>query len=236
MLGTWRKHVDAYVALSEFQRETMAEAGLPRDRIHVKPNFFAGQANPIPWIQRGDYAVFVGRLGPEKGLATLLDAWRLWGEDAPLLRIVGDGPMRRDLESAGGRSRVLFHGALSPGNARQLIADSRLLILPSETFEGFPMVLCEAFAFGTPVLVSNLGPLPSIVRNGECGETFDAGSAMSLFLSARRLWGDQQRLAQLSLRARTEYENQYNPLVNFVRLKEIYQAAIEHRKAEVISR
>ena len=82
-LGTWTHQVDAFIALSDFQRQRMVDAGLPAERVHVKPNFYPGSPRIVPWEQRKPYVVFAGRLTAEKGVATLMRAWQLWGADAP---------------------------------------------------------------------------------------------------------------------------------------------------------
>jgi glycosyltransferase involved in cell wall biosynthesis len=89
LLGTYQKTVDVYIALSRFARDKFVEAGLPADRITIKPNFLF----PEPQIgqHRGGYALFVGRLAPEKGLATLLEAWEALGGRFTL-KVVGQGP------------------------------------------------------------------------------------------------------------------------------------------------
>src|SRR5215213_7495733 len=70
LLGTWMETVDVYVALTEFARRKFIEGGLPADRIVVKPNVVAPDPGPGP--HRGNYALFVGRLAPEKGIHTVL--------------------------------------------------------------------------------------------------------------------------------------------------------------------
>jgi glycosyltransferase involved in cell wall biosynthesis len=84
--GTWNKDVEAFIALSEFQRHRFVDAGLPTERVHVKPNFYPGNPVMVPWRERADRVVFVGRLSAEKGVRTLLRAWAQWGERAPPLR------------------------------------------------------------------------------------------------------------------------------------------------------
>ncbi len=79
LLGTWREQVDAFVCLSDFQLELMARAGLPQEILFVKPHCYLGAPSPRPWEDRDDKVVFLGRLGPEKGVSFLLEAWRKWG-------------------------------------------------------------------------------------------------------------------------------------------------------------
>src|SRR5262249_8455065 len=73
-LGTWRSAVDVYIARTESSRRKLVEGGLPAGKIAVKPNF--AYPDPRQGTGKGNYAVYVGRLSAEKGVATLLDAWR----------------------------------------------------------------------------------------------------------------------------------------------------------------
>jgi glycosyltransferase involved in cell wall biosynthesis len=208
--GTWAHQVDAFIALTEFQRERVVDAGLPAGRVFVKPNFYPGNPVVVPWAQRQPYVVFAGRLTAEKGVATLIRAWQLWGREAPELRVLGGGELRCELEAMAAGLPVRFLGQVDAAEAQRQIAQARLLVLPSECFEGFPMVVREAFAFGTPAAVSDLGPLPSIVRDGESGVVFEAASPGSLLNSVRAAWQTPAILQNLGQGARQAYDALYN--------------------------
>lgn len=231
MLGTWAKEVDAFITLSDFQRELMIEAGLPAHKVHVKANFYPGSPSVVPWESRAPYVVFAGRLSAEKGVATLLRAWREWGSSAPELRLVGDGDLRLELERLVGNLPVRFLGRVDGAEAQRQIAGARLLVLPSEWFEGFPMVVREAFAFGTPAAVSNIGPLPSIVRHGVNGVVFEPSNPESLLHAVRRAWETPDMLEQLGKGARTEFEGKYTEDANYATLMDIYERAIAVSRA-----
>jgi glycosyltransferase involved in cell wall biosynthesis len=109
-LGTWTEHVDAFLALSDFQRLRMIQAGLPAAKVHVRPSFFPGDPAVMPWSERPAYVVFSGRLTAEKGVAALLRAWRAWGEEAPELRVVGGGALLPQLTRMAAGLRVTFLG------------------------------------------------------------------------------------------------------------------------------
>lgn len=224
-LGTWTQQVDAFIALSEFQKGRMAAAGLPGDKIHVKPNFYPGNPVVMPWLERDHAVVFVGRLSQEKGVETLVRAWRAWGESAPELRVVGEGPLREKLQSMAVGLPIRFLGQLAVAGAQKEIASSRLLVLPSEWFEGFPMVLREAFAFGTPAAVSDLGPLPSLVRDGENGTVFPAADAAKLLAIVRAAWSDHAKLEQQGRVARCDFERLYTEDANYRLLMKVYGCA-----------
>jgi glycosyltransferase involved in cell wall biosynthesis len=231
-IGTWTRHVDAFIALTEFQQKLMVEAGLPSKRLHVKPNFYAGNPQPSPWEQRGKYVVFAGRLSIEKGVEDLIRAWLKWGESAPELRILGDGPLRESLQNMASSLPgvgIRFLGQLPAVDAVRQIAEAQLLVLPSICFEGFPMVIREAFAYGTPAAVSNIGPLPSIVRDGVCGVIFQPQDAASLFHEVRSAWAKPGLLEKLGLHARAEFNAHYNEDANYEMLIKIYEAALGRR-------
>ena len=229
-LGTWQRKVDAFVALSDFQRRLMVDGGLPAEKMHVKPNFYAGQPAVAPFEARKGQVVFVGRLGREKGIRTLIEAWRQWGQAAPGLKIVGDGPLRGELQQRAQGLPIEFVGQVSAEEAQQEIAHARLVVLPSECFEGFPMVVREAFALGTPVAVSNLGPLPDIVRHGESGVVFEPANATSLLQTVRDAWKVPGLLSRLAAGARGEFECRYNEEANYGILMDIYQQAVDRNR------
>ena len=229
-LGTWARQVDAFIVLSEFQRERMIEAGLPAELVHVKPNFYPGDPAVVPWADRNQSAVFAGRLTAEKGVRALVRAWLMWGESAPELRIVGDGDLRGELERLAAASPgvpIRFLGQLSAAAAQQEIARARLLVLPSESFETFGLVILEAFAFGTPAAASDLGPLPSIVRQGENGVVFRPADPQSLVETVRAAWELDGYLERLAGGTRRSFEELYSEEANYQMLMTIYEQAIE---------
>ncbi len=237
-LGTWTRQVDAFIALTEFQRERMIAAGLPAELVHVKPNFYPGNPIPAPWAARRPSIVFAGRLTAEKGVTALVQAWLLWGAAAPELRIVGDGDLRGNLERLAATdptTPIRFFGPLSSEAAQAEIAHAHLLILPSEWFEGFPMVIREAFAFGTPAAVSAIGPLPSIVQPGSSGVVFAPGDPESLFRVVRAAWDTPGLLERLGQGARQAFAALYTEDANAQMLMAIYQQALivsQERKSE----
>lgn len=229
-LGTWRKEVDAFITLSEFQRERMITAGLPVDQVQVKPNFYPGAPVAVPWTERRPCAVFAGRLTAEKGVEALIRAWLLWGAAAPELRIVGDGGLRSTLEQLAAthpEAPIRFLGQVDGKAAQAEIARARLLVLPSEWFEGFPMVVREAFAFGTPAAVSAIGPLPTIVRHGVNGVVFSPADPPSLLSQVLQAWETPGLLERLGQGARAAFETAYTEESNYQTLMDIYRKAQE---------
>jgi glycosyltransferase involved in cell wall biosynthesis len=231
-LGTWRKHVDAFIALTGFQRDQLVAAGLPPERMHVKPHFYPDPPSPLPWREREAKVVFIGRLGEEKGVRFLIEAWRQWGEQAPQLELIGDGPQRRELEDLAQvmNGKVRFLGQRPFSETQKRLASAHLLVLPSVCFEGFPMVILEAFAMGVPVAASRLGSMPCLMQDGRNGVLFTPGNAEDLLRQVRGAWGEDDLLARMGAAAREEFDARYTAEANYRMLIDIYQAAIGHRR------
>jgi len=230
-LGTWQRHVEAFIALSPYQKQLMIHAGLPAQRLHVKPNFYPGTPSMRPWSARSPCVVYAGRLSDEKGVDVLVHAWARWGARAPELRILGDGPLRARLEAEAGRSDapIRFLGQCSAEHAQGHIGEACLVVVPSTCIEGFPMVLRECFALGTPSLVSDLGPLPALVHDAG-GAVFRAGDSEDLFRQAAALWEDATRLASMSLAAHKSYLDHYTESANHELMMQIYGAALREQR------
>lgn len=221
--GTWTKAVDGYIALTEFSRQKFIEGGLPANRIHVKPNIVA--CDPGESDGRGQYALFVGRLSPEKGVSTLLAAWKQLTVSLPLM-IVGDGPLRQGLEAEAERNglrHVTFRGHVNNNDTREAMKHAAFLILPSLWYEGFPMVIAESLACGTPVLGSRLGSTEELIDDGRTGLHFTAGDASDLARKVEWAWSHPSELAAMGHEARRVYQTLYTPEKNYLQLMDIYE-------------
>jgi glycosyltransferase involved in cell wall biosynthesis len=224
-LRTWKRMVAAYIALSEFSRDKFIAGGLPADRIHVKPNFVA--PDPGTGDGEGGYAIFVGRLSPEKGVETLLAAWRHVTAAIPLW-IVGDGPLAGMVEqAAAGDSRIRWLGRRPPEEICPLVGEAACLVMPSACYEHCPRALLEAFAVGTPVVVSGMGAMAEFVEDGVTGLHAAPGDPVDLAGQVAALLTDPDRLARLRRNARCAYETLYTARTNYDRLLSIYQQALD---------
>jgi glycosyltransferase involved in cell wall biosynthesis len=226
-LGTWNM-VDRFIALTEFAKQKFIEGGFPPEKISVKPNFV--HPDPGPGEGRGGYALFVGRLSPEKGLGTLLMAWERLGGKAPL-KIVGDGPLAPEVQEAQKRiPGVEWLGRKAPEEVYALMGEASFLVFPSEWYEGFPKVLAEAFAKGLPVLASVLGSQGSIVDHGRTGLHFRPGDQEDLAAKVEWLLAHPNELARMRKEARAEYEAKYTAEQNYAQLMAIYHAVLSKRR------
>lgn len=218
--GTWWNHVSAYVALSEFSRNKFLEIGLPNEKIFVKPNFVTdggvGTGN-------GNYALFVGRLSPEKGIDVLLSAWKRIGPRLRL-KIAGTGPLEQEVRScAAVNPAVEYLGQTSLTETYELMGSALALIFPSKWYEPFGRTVAEAFAKGTPVIASNIGPIKTMISHQQTGLQFDPHRADSLVEQVEwMLEHRDDKWCEMRASARQAYESLYTPERNYEMMMQIY--------------
>jgi glycosyltransferase involved in cell wall biosynthesis len=227
-LRTWTEMVDVYVALTEFARNKFIEGGLPAGKVVVKPNFVA--PDPGRGQGGGGYALFVGRLAPEKGTETMLAAWDRLGTRIPL-KIVGDGPLRdRVVEAAARQSNVEWLGHRPVEDVHALMGKAEMLVFPSQWYETFGRVAAEAFAAGTPVIAANIGAVAELVEHGRTGLRFRPGDPEDLVTQVEWALSHSTELRSMREEVRAEFEAKYTAERNYRALMEIYEGALERKK------
>ena len=225
---SWQRHVAAYIALTEFARQKFVENGFDPCKMHVKPNFI--RLDPGIGSGNGGHALFVGRLTEEKGIATLLRAWKQVG-DRFQLEIIGEGPLSSDVKAAQlTMPNLRWHGWLPRDQVLARMQRANMLIIPSEWYEGFPVTLLEAFATGLPALVSRIGSLAGLVEEEKTGLQFEAGNAAELTLKVRFLFENPDLLCQMRRACREEYEKKYTAEANYAILSGIYSTALNSQR------
>ncbi len=169
------KHVDTFIAVSEFSRDKHREFGFPRD-MEVVNNFLpADSTSPSAAKETSPhskpYFLFAGRLERIKGLDDVVPVFRKYPE-ADLL-IAGDGQHAAALKAlAASIPNVRFLGSMNPENLDRYYRHALALIVPSAGFETFGIIMIEAFRQSTPVIARNIGPFPEILRRSGGGKLF----------------------------------------------------------------
>lgn len=229
-LGTWRDEVDAYIALTRFSRDKFVEGGLPAEKVHIKSN----SIHPTPEVGSGGggYGLFIGRLAPEKGVDTMLDAWQRLDIDIPL-KIVGTGPLMADVERRAeqdGNVEVL--GWQEPSDVMELLGRAEYLVFPSEWYEGCPRVIIESLAKGTPVIAAQLGAAAEMIEDERTGFMFRPGDAEGFAAAVTKAFSPAVDRPSMRTTVRQDFMEKYTASRNFDRFMEIYQAAIERSRCQ----
>ncbi|WP_085874322.1 MULTISPECIES: glycosyltransferase [unclassified Nocardioides] len=206
------RRADRVIAVNQRIGDSVAQyAGVPRRRIATLPNFLP---SPGPPGDGGDDWLFVGRLSAEKGILELVRQW----PREHRLTVIGDGPLRSEVESAAGPS-VTMIGTRPASEVGARLRDALGLVVPSRWFEGCPLVYLEALSAGTPVLAwdsSTVADLVqeqgsgAVVRDGDLKDTLD--DAATAFPSMRT-------------QARAAFDDHYTERVWMRAIADVYSAA-----------
>jgi glycosyltransferase involved in cell wall biosynthesis len=239
LLKTYRNAVTTYIALSDFAVSKFAEAGIPKDKIVVKPNFVS--PDPGRGVEVGGHCIFVGRLQPEKGILTLLNTWN---RHAPPfdLEIAGDGDLASAVADAAKQNpRIHWHGRLPKAQLHERMKQAAALLAPSTWYEPFGVVVIEAFAMGVPVIASKMGALASLIAHGRTGLHFTPGNTDDLAAQLNWLHDHPEAAREMRGHARLEFETHYTGERNYRLLIGIYQQTIarygsKHKSVEEIDR
>jgi glycosyltransferase involved in cell wall biosynthesis len=215
-LALWQARIagaaDAIVVPSAFARRRLEQLGAPLD----------GKARVVASVQRtfaershaaaGRYALYAGRLAPEKGVSDAIAACRAAG--APLV-IAGDGPQAAELRALAVGADVRFVGRVDAAALAQLRAGAAVALVPSRYAEILPLAALEAMASGLPVAAARAGGLADVVP--EAG-LHPPGNVAALAARITALWGDESagEAALAAARARSA------PAVVAGALREIY--------------
>ena len=216
------------IVKSEPMRQTLLELGAPADHLLVSPS----GGDPIRFqgadpAAAGPLLVAVGRLVPKKGPLLTLRAFglmrRRWKESGaagqdPTLVVVGDGPLRRDLELAvqaqGLKDCVRFAGAMDHDQVAALLRQARVfvqhsLVAPDGDSEGCPVAVIEAQLSGLPVVATWHGGIPAVVEDGESGFLVSEGDVHAMAAAMLRLVLDPSLAATLGQRGQERSRHEF---------------------------
>ena len=216
-------NVTIFIALTEFARRRLVEAGSPEERIVVVPNMVSIPDSAID-PSKGRYAAFAGRMSPEKGVDTLFAAATKLPEIP--VRIAGDGPIINELVGKAPEN-VEFTGLLDTQKMAAFYQNARFILLPSMWFEGCPMVILEAMSHGLPVIASRIGGIPELVDDGVTGFLFEPGNAKELAEKMKLLWDNPDLCRQMGKAGREKAIREYSEDVYYKRLMAVYKKATE---------
>jgi len=228
LLHTWSKTVTAYVAVSEFVKRILVDNRFPADRVFVKPDFVP---DTEPGDGEGDYALYVGRLSPEKGLSTLLAAWRRIQPRLPL-KIVGDGPLRPEVQQAADTiPDIQYLGPRPIHDVLALMGKAKVLLFTSICYETFGRTIVEAFAKGLPVITTRLGNMDTLVEEYRTGLKYEPGNPEDLLAKIEWMRGHPQQWEQMRTACREAYLANYTEEKNYTMLMKIFEHALATHRA-----
>ena len=216
--------VDLFISPSRFLRTKMIDWGLsPKRIVHIDHFLPASKFSKAPSGSE-DYFVFAGYLVRQKGIYTLLKAMtRIRGGR---LLLAGRGPERAGVEAFirdHSLKNVELVGFLGEEAYADVLGKAKFVVFPSECYETFGMGILEAFLLGKPVIASNLGAYPELVRPNETGLLFEPGNADDLADKITRLLRDDGEAEAMGRAARAAAVRDYNEDLHYQKLMRVYE-------------
>jgi glycosyltransferase involved in cell wall biosynthesis len=219
-------NVSVLIALTPFAKGRLLQAGFREDQIAVVPNSTSVTDTSVD-RPAGEYVAFAGRVSPEKGVDILLAAAANMPDIA--FKVAGDGPILSDM-MARAPGNVSFVGRLGFDELLAFYRKARLLVVPSQCFEQFGLVVIDAMALGVPVIASRLGGLPHVVEDGVTGSLFEPGNPEDLVRQVRCLWDDPQLCNRMGRAGRQKVMRQYSQDAYYRNLLTVYQTATQRSR------
>ena len=229
-LRTYERCVDMFLAPSDFVRNKLIASGFPAQRIEVLPHFQALPGDEQLSSYEG-YLLYFGRLSPEKGVYELLRAMmRL--PHIPLV-IAGDGPERPRLEALARElnlNQVLFAGMIHGKELQKLIAGCSFSVFPSHAYETLGKSILESYAWGRPVIASDLGSRRELVQHGVTGLLYSDGDREQLAQCMEFLFDRPDLIEKMGAAARSRVKANHDPDQHMEKLLELYSRLTSTRK------
>jgi glycosyltransferase involved in cell wall biosynthesis len=219
MLGAMSQ-VDHFIAVSDFVRNTMIRHGVPKTRISTVHNFIDVEAY-APNYEDGKYFLYVGRIEKIKGIMTLLAAAKR--VNAKLV-LAGQGDLKEDVEREIELQNlnVALVGFKSGQELHELIRGSCCVIVPSEWYETFGLVILEANALGKAVIASRIGGIPEVVLEGETGLLFRAGNEVELAEAMNWVRANPSRVVEMGREGRARAKEVFGKQIHYEKILAVY--------------
>lgn len=226
--------IDVIITPSLFYKKKIAEANITKSKIIHIPNFLPINEIKENSIKKGNYFLYFGRLSHEKGIITLIKAYRMLDVEEKLY-IVGTGPIQNIIEKYINKhnlsSKIFLLGFKTGEELNNIIRNSICVILPSEWYENGPYTIMEAMAMGKPVIVSNNGGLPELVNDGENGLIVNAGDIADLSQALFKMKVlDTEQYNTFCKNAKNRAISQFSSQKYVEKLIYIYQKLLKKRK------
>jgi len=215
-------NISKFVVLNKFtQEKILMTKSITHDKLIVKSNFL--NQNNGQEISDQRYALYIGRISEEKGIDTLIDAFK----DIDFkLKIAGNGELLTVIiEQCKKYPNIEILGYITGNCKDELIKNCSFLIIPSLWYEMFPISILEAYKYAKPVIASNIGGLPEIVIDGYSGYLFTARNHTSLELTILKMIKGNNYI-ELGINARRLFEEKYSAEINYNQLIAIYNHLI----------
>jgi glycosyltransferase involved in cell wall biosynthesis len=217
--------IGAYIALTGFTRNLFVESGFDVEKIFIKDNGLPD--NDVRRKKSGGYFYYFGRISNEKGIGFLLESFTRLGLN---LVVSGGGENLARYEEKYSSGNIRFTGFLNPGDIGGFIAGAQSVILPSCWFENYPMTIVESFRCGIPVIATDMGSIPFIIKDNGNGMLFEKNNFEEFGKKILLMSGNDELRERLGNNARKTFEERMEFGNNIKVLENIYRTVMNKKQ------
>jgi len=222
----YKNNIDTFIVPSKFMGLKLAQGGIPEYKIKLIYHFIETDNYPFS-LDHEDYFVYLGRLSEEKGLFTLLRAVAKLPEAK--LKIIGDGPLRNDLEKFSDErdlKNVEFLGKMFGDDLKKAVSKAMFVVIPSEWYENSPMVIYESFAMGKPLIGAKTGGITELIRHKVDGLLYEMGNVEELAKCIDYMLTHKEIIPKFGEAGRARVKSEFNPESHYEQVLNIYESLI----------
>ena len=220
------ERIDLFLSPSHFVMDKFKEFNKNWNRIEFLRNFLPRDKFADGDSCDGSYILYFGQLEPWKGVFTLLRASRLL--NGLKLRIVGEGGEKDRLVKYVQKNGIKaeFSGYLRGDTLKQVVKNSSVVVVPSESYETCSFTVMEAMALGKPVIGTDLGGIPELIEDGRTGLLFKMGDPMDLADKLKKLLDSPELKQSLGKKALEKAENEFGAEHHYSKLYQFYRELV----------
>lgn len=223
--GAYRKCVDRFACITDFQRRKLVEAGYDASRITVIPNFMESRQEIEP---SGEYVAFCGRLSREKGVDLIIEVARRHPEIP--FKLAGEIRDKEIVSNLPANCELV--GYLSGERLKSFYKHASFFVMASKWYEGFPMSILEAAQYGKPTIGPNHGGFTEIIGEGEAaiGCLFRPGDVGDMERQIVELWNMPSEVARLGKKAFEKLKKNYSTEAVYRQWADLFNRLINEKK------
>lgn len=224
--GNIRNGVDVFIVQSDFQKSKFESQGIPGNKIGILPGI-APIVSKYNDTAIGDYVTFVGRVSAEKGIYEFIEAARL----LPHIPFKVAGNLDSSFEIPNNLpNNIEFVGFCKGDALNELYLKSRIIVVPSKWYEGFPNVIVRAMLLKRPVITTSIGAMQSIIDHKQNGLFVPPADSVSLMKAIDELWADKELCIRMGIDGKDKADLLYSREEIYKSLMNIYKKAIEKKQ------
>ena len=223
--------VDAFITPSEFLKKKLIDNGFPSEKINCIPTFTTSKAVVGKCII-GTYGLYFGRITQEKGVEIIIKAYEQMPEKQ--LKIMGDdtteeGVKLKEYVKKHKLTNIEFLGFKSGTELEEIIKGSKYTLIPSIWYDNLPNTALESFQYSKPVIASDIGSLPELVKDGYNGFLFAPGDYMDLIAKIKLFEDDEKCVIEMGKNSRRRLEDRFAPNLHYNALMDVFEKVCSNR-------